>query len=899
MIAFYHLLAHYEKKDDTEKKQYLVEHLFAVAQKSEDTARSVKLENISKLIGLLHDLGKYVLGFQSYLLKSGARVNHSSAGAKALEHLALVVIEEYGMADRLKKSSIAKSWCRYKEMMQYVILAHHGLYDLIDATAPFHYRTEVRLAYDQEKKYDFAGEGMRFLDYINQEYQKTSGLSLQELYYKGFEEFLAINHQLVQLAKSGSEDQTIQSKSLYFYYGALMRLLLSILKDADIYDSANCFREDKDRTYTQTDVDCLWTRMRRKVDAKQEAFKEKEDRSLLDIIRTELSDNLYAAARHDKKGAYKLNLPVGAGKTFAALRYTLANAEAFHKARIFYCTAFLSVLEQNASEIKKVFIEPAEGQTQEPEDAILTHILEHHSNVIDEKREEPSNQPIGKEQEDNGESEQDSRDYEIGEYLKESWEAPFILTTLVQFSNTLFKGKASNLRRFSKLINAVMIIDEIQSLPTKAIYNFNLMTNFLAHIMHCNILHCTATEPNFDNKQTLDYPCLYGEFPGMSISSVAHSISNPEVFDRVDYFSLLGEDSHETFNNLALAAHVKDQMKEEMSTLIVLNTKAAVAQVYNALVEDTEIEKDDWEIFYLTTNQCPAHRLDFINQIKEKLRTIREGTNTRKLVCVSTRLIEAGVDIDFDLVYRSIAGLDSAVQCGGRCNREGRKQGNGRLYLFKYEGEKLGSLHELEKERSAAESVLRENQEELVECGKIKMEKASALYFKKLYENYKLEEKNYLEFVIENVEKKRGDFSPKINNPSKDSILNLLTTNPVGAMNYKNQSNGRDPEFYLKHGFKTAGQEFDLIKEDGISVIVEYKNEALLEKLHHAIDERDYAEIKKSLKNVQPYTIEIRRGANQNYLIREELDGQILFLGRNCYDAQIGLTKEEMQLLSC
>src|SRR5699024_11119862 len=369
-------------------------------------------------------------------------------------------------------------------------------------------------------------------------------------------------------------------------------------------------------------------------------------------------------------------MPVGSRKTYASLRYSIANSKQFHKSRVFYCTAFLSVLEQIAYLIKDVWGDE--------------YVLEHHSNIIEDF-------------EGNGD-EEDEKEYQFYEYLKESWESPVVLTTIVQFSNTMFKHWSSNIRRFSKLINSVIIIDEIQSLPTKVVYNFNLMTNFLTHIMNCNILHCTATQPNFDNRDALKYPCFYGD--KSEKSSIIRSIENSEVFDRVDYYSLLGGNLNTVLNTGEILSHIRGQLKDEKSALIVLNTKKAVSNLYNELLKNDEIRDLDCEIVYLTTNQCPSHRLEIIEKMKKRLRDLRDHREQKKLICVSTKLVEAGVDIDFDLVYRSLAGIDSIIQCGGRCNREGKKTSKGKLFIFEYEDENLKYLPDLEKQRIAARSAL-------------------------------------------------------------------------------------------------------------------------------------------------------------------------------------------------
>src|SRR5690606_24017762 len=122
---------------------------------------------------------------------------------------------------------------------------------------------------------------------------------------------------------------------------------------------------------------------------------------------------------------------------------------------------------------------------------------------------------------------------------------------------------------------------------------------------------------------------------------------------------------------------IKRQLENEMSALIVLNTKRAVSNLYNGLLKDNEIQESNCEVIYLTTNQCPKHRLEIIKKMKRRLEDLRSDKEKRKLICVSTKLVEAGVDIDFDVVYRSLAGIDSIIQCGGRCNREGEKVSKG------------------------------------------------------------------------------------------------------------------------------------------------------------------------------------------------------------------------------
>lgn len=860
------LLAHYDK-DDPRKKQLLIDHLIKVAMISKILGFQIGLENTCQLISLLHDFGKKLKEFQLYILGIYTKmVEHSHGGAIMLEYIAMQTYEEKNVDDYLKSHNLRIGvWKLYKEILQYPILSHHGLYDIIDKN--FNYKTGSRLYTDLSIREEYIKDGLEFLDFLSNEYARKQGRTVYELYWEGFREFLIIYMKIQEnfhAIENQNEEKIVSVKTKQFYYGILVRLLLSILKEADIYDSSNYYRTDKDKTYSDEELNDIWKGMSQSVDQLYDEFEKKPNKSQLDIIRTGLANEIFGFSQKYGNGVFKLDMPVGAGKTYAGLRYAVGNAKKYGKKRIFYTTAFLSVLEQNADKIKGVLGED--------------YILEHHSNIIMDNDGDSENEQID-----------DQKEYEAYAYLKESWESPVILTTLVQFTNTLFKHKASNIRRFSKLINSVIIIDEIQSLPSKAIYNFNLMTNFLTNVMNCTIIHCTATPPGLDNHQALRYPCHYGK--KQQDTDIIKLITNTDVFSRVQYHSLLGKNLNKKLSSKKLITHLKDQLEKENSALIVLNTKSAVASLYNAIKADDEILNKEVEIVYLTTNQCPKHRLDIIKNMKKDLERIRKSKSEKKIVCISTKLIEAGVDIDFDIVYRSLAGMDSVIQCGGRCNREGKKLTKGRLYIFKYQDENLSNLLEIEKQRSAALTSLRLiSVDETINDDDIM--KACKYYFHKLYLNEEAEG-DYLEYLIEKDNTSTG--KPK-GARNKDTILNLLTTNPKNVENYTNK-NGKKPTFKLKHSFKTAAMEFELIKEDTISLIVNYENQTIMDRLYNAIESRNYPEIKRELQILQPYTINVRRPRQDDSRITKEMDGEIYILNADAYSMEVGLTERDLQTL--
>ncbi len=171
-----------------------------------------------------------------------------------------------------------------------------------------------------------------------------------------------------------------------------------------------------------------------------------------------------------ESGIYKLSMPTGSGKTLSSLRYALSHAEKWDKKHIFFVTPLLSILDQNAAVIKKYI----------GDDKL---ILEHHSNII---------RPL-----------ENTKEYDAWEYYTETWDAPIIITTMVQFLNTLFSGKMSCVRRMHSLCESIIVIDEVQTVPVKMLSLFNTATNFLHHVCNATIVLSSATQPGFNH---LRYP---------------------------------------------------------------------------------------------------------------------------------------------------------------------------------------------------------------------------------------------------------------------------------------------------------------------------------------------------------------------------------------------------------
>lgn len=844
------LIAHQDKNGSVEKTQYLSEHLKHTAERMRALGKEIGLESVCTLIGILHDAGKANPIWQKYIRGEVSKGgDHAGIGGCYVQYFLYVSVKKSMPSGEYKK------YTKYNEFLIYPILAHHGLYDVFKEASDgsVTYWTKNRL--EENKKLLLEHKELTdFIDILDRWTKDWFGQSLFQLYLKGFNEWNQWKCKLKELAQLSGRSKEAQKRAKYFYFGTAVRLLLGLLKEADVYDSANWMLEEKKPIYDDDEINAVWQRMSNKVEIMYDSFHQSPAPSLLNQVRTAMADEAYNAAAYTTQGCYQLPLPVGAGKTNTALRYALRHACMFHDQRIIYATAFLSVLEQNAKDIQDII-----GRDD---------VIEHHSNVIIE------------------DSEGEESEYSLAAYLRESWESPFILTTLVQLSNTLFKGESACLRRFSKLIHSVIIIDEIQSLPVTCVHLYNLMMNFLTHMMGVTIIHCTATPPGLDDTQALTYCCTYERNKnGNPIPLVPLQLIKSPVFLRTRFYSLMGENFTEMLHTEALIVHIMKQLEREKSALIIVNTKKAVRSIYDKLTEWLNEQNLPGECCYLTTNLCAAHRLERIAYMKEELKKLRNGTRQIPLICVSTNLIAAGVNVDFDVVYRSLTSLDGALQAGGRCNREGKKTQLGRVYLFLYAGESLEQIPTLQKERESSLETLRKIYGSKDADDELDVSSCLEEYFKHLYKK----NAQILDYPIRD-------------GSSAATLLQLLSDNTDVVIRYNTYAH---PEyigteklhktgFLLRQSFKKAADAFQLIDTKETSVIVQYKNEDLINKVFELSGEDgrpDFMALKPVLQKLQRYTVSIYNIREYESYLQVIPKLGIYILDAEGYDKEFGLTK--------
>lgn len=406
-----------------------------------------------------------------------------------------------------------------------------------------------------------------------------------------------------------------------------VRMLYSSLVDADSLDTERHFEKEQydARPQLSLDVDVL-------LDALNHKLSSFSLESPLNKLRTEV--RLYAQSlAAQPQGCFSMTLPTGMGKTLCSLNWALHHAKVHTNIkRIVIVLPFLSIIDQTAKELKSIF---------KDHDVIL----EHHSNVIYEGKE----------------SEEEEFYCKAPKLLAtENWDYPIVVTTTVQFFESLFSNHRSKCRKLHNLQDSIVIFDEIQTLPVHLAECTMKILNDMLHLCRCSILFCTATQPNFQTR---------ADFKG--IDRIVPLVENPTAIfaatKRVEYYPIA---DYEVQSMDSIAQKV---CEEKEPVLIVCNTKKKAKALFYSIKE-----KGNMQVLHLSTNMCQKHRMAVIDKVKSKLK------NGEKLILCSTQLIEAGVDMDFPIVFRELAPLESIIQSAGRCNREGKLE-KGKVFLFQLE----------------------------------------------------------------------------------------------------------------------------------------------------------------------------------------------------------------------
>ncbi|MEI7464122.1 MAG: CRISPR-associated helicase Cas3' [Burkholderiales bacterium] len=583
-----------------------------------------------------------------------------------------------------------------------------------------------------------------------------------------------------------------------------IRMLFSTLVDADFLDTERFLNEGKAHARTGFQplgayVDQLTAHLEKI--AVQTAQAGRSSEAVMQARSSVLTQCLEKA--HLPPGVFALTVPTGGGKTLSSLAFALHHAQTHGKRRVIYAIPYTSIIEQTADVFGRVF-----GADQ---------VVEHHSQADTDDRNETLRSRLS----------------------CENWDAPLVVTTNVQLFESLFAARTSRCRKLHNIANSVIVLDEAQLLPPEFLQPILDALNVLVTYYGVTLLLCTATQPTLGDSRRFD--------PRQNLRGLPPA--TPIVDDETKLFSELERvaiewpsDLHTPLPTESLVSRLADHD----CVLAIVNTRRDAAEMMRALdaaTGDTTL--------HLSAAMCGQHRAGVIDEIRVRLQARREGSDTRPLRVVSTQLVEAGVDIDFPVVFRALAGLDSVAQAAGRCNREGSLPGGakGQVVVFVRDIPKV--LHQVRTAAQATRTVLQAGGHALTPDA-----------FERYFEIY------YAGFASRD----------------KHGIVDHL------------RKNSR-----FEFEFRTAADKFRLVDdEDQATVIVPYASagksdiQPLIQKLRSGATDRWL------LRQLQRYTVTARRKQVDPWQTRgdvqELVPGIYLLIDGLRYNARLGLLPEDQAL---
>ena len=419
----------------------------------------------------------------------------------------------------------------------------------------------------------------------------------------------------------------------FFSYAFFTRMLYSCLVDADYLDTEAFYLnlENKaierggypDLNALQHNFNQFINAFRRRIAQASEQTEAEKRNAALNRLRSEILDHAVEQAAQPQ-GLFTLTVPTGGGKTFTSMAFALEHAKRHDMRRVIYVIPFTSIIEQNAAEFRKAFGKLGEQA-----------VLEHHSTFDDGKLQ--------------GEATKDKL-----RLASENWDAPIVVTTAVQFFESLFADRSSRCRKLHNIAGSVIILDEAQMLPLNLLLPIMQAIKELAQNYRCSVVMCTATQPVVQAEN--------GFYRGFE--NVREIAPKPTaLFDKLRRTTVQHIGTQTDADLLAKFA-------EHPQMLVIVNNRRHARSLY-----DQAKHLDG--TFHLTTLMCAKHRSQKLDEIRDRL---KKGEPCR---VIATSLIEAGVDVDFPLVMRAEAGLDSVAQAAGRCNREGKRPSeNSFVWIF-------------------------------------------------------------------------------------------------------------------------------------------------------------------------------------------------------------------------
>ncbi|GHT09263.1 CRISPR-associated helicase/endonuclease Cas3 [Endomicrobiia bacterium] len=633
---------------------------------------------------------------------------------------------------------------------------------------------------------------------------------------------IANNDLLYEIEQIKSKIDKNSKNEIYrtFSYGMLARFLLSCLIDADHTNSADFEREKKIKNKL-VDWNIISEKLEKAIDELNDKNKSSEN---IKEIRKQISDDCAIAGQTYQKGCYKLEVPTGGGKTLASFRFAVEMAKKCNAGidRIIYCIPFTTIIEQNANTIRKI----VEADKSDKGNIVL----EHHSNISQTSYDK------GKEEE-----------FNPTELYMQSWDIPIIFTTNVQILEVLFGRRTSDTRKLHQLANSIIIFDEVQSLPIKCVHLFNNAINYLVDFCNTTVVLCTATQPLLDNVDP-ERGCL-------KLSEKPDIIQNRNcVFDSLKRVEVKPEIKDVDYTSEEIASKAAEFVNDNENCLVICNTTKSAKEIFEIIKG-----RVDYEVYHLSARMMPIHRKIVLRAIKRKL------NKRKKIAVVSTQVIEAGIDIDFNCGIRALAGLDSIIQAAGRINRNGTLKTNdgnnkkGKLYVYNF-NENLGILDDIKRGKDTAKIILRRHPNADLLDNKI---------IKDYYDDffYQKEQRKDMQFLICN----------------ENTELDLLSEN----RKYNGKYN-----LTLNQSFKEASNNFKVIDNIASPVCIEIKRvRKIIDKINSSFDSKERYKL---IKKLHKYRVNIYPSQFKNSTAIKPINNDLdIYSISDCYyDKNFGITEE-------
>ena len=809
-------IAHVRKLDGLQ--QLLIDHLLETSTISGQLAAKLNLGLVGELLGLMHDFGKYSRKFQKYIHDETGLLNpdlddeESAPNGSKVDHSTAGAQWVYR---ELRKFGAAQGTGElFGQMLGLCIASHHGegLIDCLDG--------------EGNPKWIERFNKTDELTHLAECEQNADEAVLQKAKELAGENLI---RSLLKAVKPILSDPVSNDKIKEFYLGCLTRFLFSCLIDADRINSSDFERE------AQKEVRCLtekpdWQSAIDKLEAKLIGF---ENRYPIDEIRRRISDDCLKRAA-DSQGIYTLTVPTGGGKTLASLRYALHHAQKHNLDRIIYIIPYTSIIDQNAQAVREILGED--------------WVLEHHSNLEPEKQ-----------------SWQDK-------LLSENWDKPIVFTTMVQFLDAWFGGGTRGARHIHPMTNAVLIFDEIQTLPVKCVHLFCNVLNWLTIFGKSTAVLCTATQPLLGESGLRNFP--EDKMESIASRGLLRLSENAEIMGKHQDLDKLFADLSRVeirFNEKAggwnvdeAGAFLLEQFQTTQSCLFIVNTKKWAQELYQYCQRQNVPPE---ALFHLSTHQCAAHRKVIFDTIKARLE------NKQPVICISTQLIEAGVDISMACVIRALGGLDTIAQAAGRCNRHGEKEGKGLVWVLNLQEQDFTRiLPDIQAGKTHAERVFRDF------AGQDILQPAAM--------------ERYFEYYFY---QRSDEMSYSVKNSATGSLLDWLSDNALNPYGEKNDKRSK-PLPLLMQSFKSAGRAFQAIDAPTHAVIVPYGEGAeLIAKL---CGEWDPKEMHRTLQKAQRYSVNVFPNVwdklQKENALHETIEGSgIYYLNERYYNDEFGLSLDE------